>query len=218
MLAIVVALQSEAEFFIQNVDIEKEFLLGGKKVIEGKVENKKIVLSICGIGKVNSALATQMLIDKYSPDYVLNFGTCGGVDNSVTVGSFYNVEKCCQFDFDVSSLDPVPVGYIQDYDSVYFYPNTNLISSLPLASLASADRFSDSKEDNQLIKNMGCNLRDMEGGAIGEVCTSNGVPFIMIKGVTDVYGNGTSGEQFYNNSKLVCKGFKEVIKKVIADL
>jgi len=217
MLAIIVALQSEAEFFLQNVENKKEKICAGKKVFEGTIKGKDVSLVICGIGKVNSALATQMMIDKYSPTLIINFGTCGGIDNSVEIGKFYSVDKCCQFDFDLSSLDPVPVGFIQDYNSVYFYPE-NLIDFLPTASLASSDRFSDSKKDNELIKKLKCNLRDMEGGAIGEVCTSNKVPFILIKGVTDVYGNGTSGEQFYNNLKFVCSNFKDVITKVIGAL
>ena len=218
MVAIVVALESEAKFFLENVENAKNKVIGGKQITEGRVNGKKVVLALCGIGKVNAAMTTQLLIDTYSPNVILNFGTCGGTNSSVVVKNYYAVDKCCQFDFDVSELDPVPVGYIQDYNSVYFYSKKTDFDFLKYSSLASADRFSDSKKDNELINSMDCSLRDMEGGAIGEVCTANKVPFVMIKGVTDVYGSGTSGEQFYQNLTAVCGGFKEIIPKIISSL
>ena len=62
---------------------------------------------------------------------------------------------------------------------------------------------------------MACSLRDMEGGAISQVCTSNKVPLVMIKGISDIFGNGTSAEQFYSNLQTVGEGFPSVMLKVI---
>ena len=65
---------------------------------------------------------------------------------------------------------------------------------------------------------MGCSLRDMEGGAIAQVCTSNNVPLYMIKGITDIFNNGTAQEQFYQNLQTVTKGFPKIIEKAIREI
>jgi nucleoside phosphorylase len=61
----------------------------------------------------------------------------------------------------------------------------------------SADKFTNSNEDVKTVNEIGASLCDMEGGAISQVCTSNSIPLVMIKGITDIFGNGTSSEQFY---------------------
>ncbi|MBE7087485.1 MAG: 5'-methylthioadenosine/S-adenosylhomocysteine nucleosidase [Clostridiales bacterium] len=215
MIGLVVALESEAKSFLESINIEKEFLLAGKKTFLAKVCDKDIALIISGIGKVNAAIATQVLIDTYSPEYVVNYGTAGGMNGSVQIMQYYLIEKCCQYDFDLSALDPVPVGYIQDYDTVFFNCDTKAINFLPISRVASGDRFNDNEFDIKTINDMPCSLRDMEGGAIGQVCTANNVKLIMIKGVTDVYGSGTAQEQFVKNLVAVSKGFSDIIKSVI---
>ena len=60
-------------------------------------------------------MVTQAIIDKYSPSTIINFGSAGGFDGKTQALEYYNVDKCCQYDFDLSELDPVPIGYIQDY-------------------------------------------------------------------------------------------------------
>lgn len=218
MIGIVVALESEAKSFFEIIENKSPVSISGKKGFIGKVENKDIIILISGIGKVNAALTTQIIIDKYSPDYILNFGTAGGMNNTAKIMQYYLIDKCCQYDFDVSELDGVPVGYIQDYDCVYFNCYIEKNNFLPLGTVASGDRFNNDLKDIKTINDIPCNLRDMEGGAIGQVCTANNVKLVMIKGVSDVYGSGTAQEQFLKNLHAVSNGFASVVKKVIISL
>ncbi len=219
MVCIVVALYSEAQYLIEKSENVEEFNILDKKAYSFKINNKDIILAISGIGKVSAALTTQYLIDTYSPEYVLNFGTCGGMNNSVEILKYYAVERCCQFDFDVRELDDVPLGYIQEYKTSFFYPQTKGIDFLNKTSLATADRFTNCEKDiSDINKEVNCSLRDMEGGAIAQVCTSNNCPLFMIKGISDVYGSGTAQEQFYKNLKAVAQGFYDVVLKAIASI
>lgn len=218
MIGIIVALESEAKSFYEIIENKTPVSFSGKKGFLGKVGKKDIIILISGIGKVNAALTTQILIDKFSPEYVINFGTAGGMNDTAEIMKYYLIEKCCQYDFDVSQLDSVPVGYIQDYDCVYFNCCTENVGFLPLGRVASGDRFNDDVKDVKTINAIPCNLRDMEGGAIGQVCTANETKLIMIKGVSDVYGSGTAQEQFLKNLHAVSDGFAPVIKKVIESL
>ena len=216
MLGFVIALEKEAKFFLSTVENLEETTILDKKVYLGKVCGKDVVIAISGIGKVNSAFTTQAVIDKYSPSFIINFGTAGGTNDNAQLFKYYLVEKCCQFDFDLSTIDPVPVGYIQDYDTVLFKNYVENINCIDKINLASADRFSFNIEDINIINANDCSLRDMEGGAIAQVCTANKIPLIMIKGVTDVYGHETG--EFYKNLIRVCEGFPAIINKVILSL
>lgn len=217
MIGIIVALESEAKTFISLIKNRKDFSILGKKAYSGKVENKEIVLILSGVGKVNAALTTQYIIDNYSPEYILNFGTAGGTNNDVNILEYYLIEKSSQFDFDLSQLDNVPIGYIQDYDTTHF-ENYTLGIDLPKRNLATSDRFNDDPKDVVTIRNLSCSIRDMEGGAIGEVCTANKIKLVMVKGITDVYGSTKTTDQFLQNLSKVSQGFSDIIPKVISQL
>lgn len=216
MIGIVVALPSELEALLKKTENLKQIKIADKTAYSCSLNNHEIVIIISGIGKVNAALSTQLLIDKFKPDFILNFGTCGGMNSSVNVLNYYTIEKCCQFDFDLSQLDNVPIGYIQDYDSVYFSTDTLGLEFLEKSSLASADHFICLDSDIDIINNqVKCSLGDMEGGAIAQVCTSNAIPLYIIKGVSDVHGSGTQQEQFFANLRTVSAGFPDIIIKAI---
>lgn len=215
MICFVVALKKEAELLLTQANDLKSFMLADKPAYSFKLEGKDCILALSGIGKVSAGLTTQLLIDKFSPSYIFNFGTCGGMNNSVKILNYYAVQKCCQYDFDLSALDDVPVGYIQEYDSVYFNAVTDGLDFLEKRNIASADKFTHKDQDVKTINDMDCSICDMEAGAIAQVCTSNSTPLVVIKGISDIHGNGTQPEQFFENLKKVGQGFPEIIKKVI---
>ncbi len=215
MFGIVVALKSECKYFLENLKDKTPIKLADKEAFFGKICGNDCVIAISGIGKVSAGLTTQLLIDKYSPDFILNFGTCGGMNDSVEILNYYAIDKCCQFDFDVRAIDDVPLGYIQEYKTVFFDCQTKGLEFLNNSRVATADRFTNDLSDINAINDMGCSLRDMEGGAIGQVCASNHVSLYMIKGISDVFGSGTAEEQFFRNLDTVAKGFTQVVEKAI---
>ncbi len=214
MIGLIVAMEREAENIIPYNKNKSENIIAGKKVIKGTLFDKEIALIITGIGKVSSALSTQLLIDNFNPEVIVNFGSVGTVNKNLAVRDYVIVEKACQFDFDLREIDPVPLGYNQDYDCVFFNMFCPKILPYKKATLGSSDKFTFKKEIIDEIINMGADIRDMEGGAIAQVCTSNNCKLIMLKGVTDVYGLGTDGEQFVANLKKVSQGFKQELEKI----
>lgn len=215
-IGIIVALSKEAARFIEKTRLTEKTKLANKKIYSGVFGENEIILAISGIGKVSAALCAQAIIDKYSPDVLINFGTVGGFGDKVSAKNYYAVDKCCQYDFDLSDLDDVPVGYIQDYDSVFFDVKT--CDFLEKRSLATSDKFTCKDKDVKTVNNLGCSLCDMEGAAIAQVCASNDTPLYIVKGVTDVFGSGTNAEQFNENLKAVSDGFPDVIIKLLKTL
>ncbi len=211
MIAILFALESEAKSLLEKVSNKNKIDFLDKKAYSCSIDSKKAVIVITGIGKVSASICAQAVIDKFSPNFIINAGTCGGTNTSVKIGSYYIVDKCFQFDFDVTEIDDVEIGYIQEYDRVFFPTYLENLNHLPTASLATADRFSNAKKDLDLLEKNNCAIRDMEGGAIAQTCLSNKTNFVCIKGVTDVYGSGVAKEQFYQNLSSVCSGLSDVI-------
>ena len=81
--------------------------------IKGKISNKKVIAVKCGIGKVNAARTTQILIDKFDVDKIINIGAAGGVNPELKIQDIVIGERLVQYDFDVSSSGDYEKGEIQ---------------------------------------------------------------------------------------------------------
>ena len=127
------------------------------------------------------------------------------LDNSPTqkVGDVALIDKVCQYDFDLSEIDDVNVGYMQDFDLTYFETSYKKYkgNSFVISTLASADRFSTKKETLDTLIQLGANVSDMEAGAIAQVAYSNDIDFYILKLLTDVEGGSAESifTQYINN-------------------
>ena len=208
MIGAIVAMEKEAKYFVERLNNLKTMTILGKKAYQGEINNKEVTLIISGIGKVNSAMSAQSLIDNYDVDYILNFGTCGGLDERFNVGDIFIVKKAVQFDFDLTEIDKCELGYMEEYDCVFFDCKNDYLqqqNALGAGILATADQFSEDINKINKLKSMGCNLKDMEGGAIFQVCKANDKKLLMIKAVTDVFGKRSMIGQYINNVHTVSK-------------
>lgn len=216
MIGIVVAMKKEAQSFIDNMENLKTLKCLNKEVYTGEFKGNQCVLMISGIGKVNSALTTQYIIDNYNVDYILNFGTTGAIDSSMKVGDIYICKKAIQFDFDLSEIDNCEIGYMEEYDTKFFEcQNKFLKEKNAIGVLATADKFSDDVKQIEYLQSIGCNLKDMEGGAIFQVCVANNKPLLMIKAVSDVFGNGSMIEQYLENVKIASRELILYLGKIL---
>ena len=221
MIAVVVAMEKEAKDFLNIINIKEEKEIAGKRIVVGNLMGKDLVVGVAGIGKVNVALTTQLIIDNFNPSCVVNFGLAGGKgENDFKVGDIVLVEKACQYDFDLSELDDVEIGYMQDYDTVYYPLDVETLKDFnyPLVKCATADRFTNKEYFLEVIKNIGGQISDMELGAIAQVCLANKTKLISIKLISDADGEEKSiFDQYYNNLDYVSV-LAEEVKKVIEKL
>ena len=214
MIGFVVALKSEVRSFLEKTENISESSLAGKPLFTGKYLGEDVAIIISDIGKVSAALSAQALIDRYSPELIFNFGTAGAIKGKAEVLSYYFIDKSAQYDLDLTALEPVPLGFNQGYGRVFF-DSLDLETDLEKRTLASSDKFTSERTDIDKIEKMGCSLFDMEGAAIAQVALSNGVPFISVKGISDLFGSGSNAEQFAENLSVIGKNFPAVIEKVL---
>ncbi len=217
MIGCVIAMDSEAKLLLSRMEAEREFALFGKKVYMGRVFGRKVALVLSAEGKVNAAAGACAAIAS-GADVVLNFGVAGGLAPEKTeVGKVYLIEKAVEYDFDIHELSGKEVGTLPD-EAENFLPLALPPLPYPRRALGTGDRFDDSPLDHALLLRLGCDVRDMEGGAIAQVCKYAGVPFVSVKAISDVYGSGSTTEQFRKNCALALSSLEKRLPEVFASL
>lgn len=157
---------------------------------------RKDVIACCGgVGKVNAAMATQLCIDRFHPDLVLNVGVAGCFEE-VPIGTLVLAEGFMQHDFDTSAIDgPDALGLIATVNrkvlpTAYHEKALAAMDAAGLAYrtglVATGDWFAVPGERVDFIReHFRPLLCDMEGCAAAQVCYRNGVKFMAIKSVSD---------------------------------
>lgn len=218
MIGAVIAMQSEADILLEEMQINRSLTVSGKIVHVGKAYGKEVALCICGVGKVNAALGAQLLISKFDAEKLLNFGVSGGLNKSTELCQVYQISAATQFDFDLVQLNGTKIGTLNEYTESYLALN---LMNLPYEKkkLATADRFNDSQEDYKLLtEELNADIRDMEGGAIVQAAYAASLPVYSIKAISDVAGSGNTTEQFLINKDKALVNLKAALPRVFEEL
>ncbi len=218
MIGAVIAMQCEADVLLENMQIEEQVNFGNKKVYKGTAFGKEVVLVLCGVGKVNAAIGAQLLIDKFAPTALLNFGVAGGLNDYTELCHVYQIWQAVQFDFDLTQLNGTKIGTLDEYQDNYL-PLSLLEINLPVRALGTSDRFNDSTDDYALLtQELNADIRDMEGGAIVQTALAANIPVYSLKAISDVAGAGSTTEQYLQNRATALENLKGMLEEVFAKL
>lgn len=167
-----------------------------------------------GWGKIASAGAIQFLIDRYSPDLIINLGTCGGFEGVVRQGEIILVDKTYVYDI---------VELMGDLDITNYYATSLDLNWLtddyphPVrrGMIASAD--SDlPPEKISFLKGKDAIAADWESAALAWVAQKNNVRLLILRGVSDMVSE--NGGEAYNNIEVFNERAAEIMKKLIHQL
>ena len=213
MIGVVIAMDIEADVLLDNMEIENIATVHGKPLYTGSAFGKQLMLCVCGVGKVNAAAGTCAVLEK-GADVVLNFGVAGGLHSRTELTEVYRIDRAVQYDFDLVQLNGGKVGTL-DGEEDNMLPLHALKIDCPARTLASGDRFNDSAADHDLLLSLGANIRDMEGAAIAQVCKYAGVPCCSVKAISDVYGAGSTTDQYLANRAKALLNLKASLKEIM---
>lgn len=181
--------------------------------------SEDIIACAGGIGKVNIAMATQLLIDRYAPDCVLNAGVAGSMAQELEPGDLVRVTEFYQHDMDTTGIGD-PVGFVSTVDRVEFpcafaAESRRILDELGAryaeGSVASGDWFVTECDRARWIRDTFHPLLcEMEGCAIAQVCCRAEIPFVSIKAVSDRVFHGAGGEEYQFNLPEACDKLSEV--------
>ena len=212
MIGAVIAMQSEADVLLNEMKITRTLTVSGKNVYVGTVFDKEIAVCVCGVGKVNAALGTQLLVSKFDAEKILNIGVAGGLNDGTKLCQVYQIEAATQFDFDLAQLNGTKIGTLNEYAECYLQLNPFPDGKLEKKRLGTADRFNDSKDDyNLLTQELEADIRDMEGGAIVQAAYAAQLPVYSVKAISDVAGSGSTTEQFLINKDKALQNLKAAL-------
>lgn len=196
---IIAAVKEELQEIKKIMDEKQEKKIYELTFITGKIKESSVVLVKCGVGKVNAARVTQILIDNFKDvDTIINVGSSASANDRIEIGDIVIGEKLVQHDFDVTACGH-PKGYISeigDYiksDSKLIEKMKNVISSLSnaeykakIGTIASGDIFcTDINMKNEIRKVFNADAIDMESASIAQVCYLDKKPFIIIRSISD---------------------------------
>ena len=223
-LGIIVAMEEERKEILdlmENIQIRQIYNLD---FITGNLQNKNCVLIESGVGKVNAARTTQILIDNFDIEYVINAGAAGAINSSLHIGDIVIAKHVVQHDFDITAFEH-DKGYITGVgdkikcDPILISEFQNIIKNIKkraynikIGIVASGDIFCTQIEmKNKIYKKFNADVVDMECASIGQVCYLDKIPFISIRCVSDI-PNGSNESTFDNNLKLASKRCADLIK------
>ena len=207
-------MQKEAQPLIEAMQDLTEKTVYGKKIYSGKLFGSKAHVVICGIGKVNAACGAQYAISELNATELVNIGVAGGLNQSVKIGEIYAIEKAVQYDFDLAELNGTQIGTLDECKENYLPLSVD--GGFPARKLATGDRFNDSIADFKLLTEaLNADIRDMEGGAIAQVCMHAEVKFSAYKIISDLAGSGSTPEQYFKNLELCFNSLRANLKNVV---
>lgn len=207
-IAIVAAMQKELDLILTLIPDYKEVSERDFTAYSGKLGPHEILVSQCGIGKVNSALRTAHIIDSFAPDIVINSGVAGGVDESMRIGSVLVADRVSYHDVwcgpgtNYGVADGCPEFFIPSGKGLDVMRDIAAASDLDIrfGLLCSGDKFISWPEEVSEIKShfpeaLGC---DMESASIAQACLKSGVPFMIVRVMSDMPGGGENISEYRN--------------------
>ena len=205
-IGIITAMSSEHDQVALLLENKKEYTEGIYSYTEGQIHNNTIILTQCGIGKVNAAAGTVELIRNFQPDCIISTGVAGGIDKCLKVMDV--VASCHIVYHDVWCGEGNAYGQIQGLPT-YFEGHPTLLNcamsihtGTPIHNglICSGDKLiTDSKELNEIKGNFPEGLAvDMESGSIAQICYLYKVPFISFRIISDTPGAENHWEQYTN--------------------
>ncbi|SGR34593.1 5'-methylthioadenosine/adenosylhomocysteine nucleosidase [Staphylococcus aureus] len=199
MIGIIGAMEEEVKILKNKLTQLSEISVAHVKFYTGILKDREVVITQSGIGKVNAAISTTLLINKFKPDIIINTGSAGALDESLNVGDVlisddvkYHDADATAFGYEYGQIPQMPVAFqsskplIEKVFQVVQQQQQQLTAKVGL--IVSGDSFIGSVEQRQKIKKAFPNAMavEMEATAIAQTCYQFNVPFVVVRAVSDL--------------------------------
>ena len=215
-IAIIGAMEEEVTLLRDRINDKKVEVIAGCEFTTGRMDGVDVVLLRSGIGKVNAAMSTSILLEKYTPDYVINTGSAGGYDPKLNVGDLvistevrHHDVDCTVFGYEYGQVPQLPPAFHADKEliKVAIEGAKEIIDIQTVQGLiATGDAFMNDPVRVDYIRDKFTDLKavEMEAAAIAQVAYQFGIPFVIIRSLSDIAGkeSNISFDQFLEKAAL----------------
>lgn len=196
MIGIIAAMNVEMESLRSHIENPVTETVGGVTYVSGRLEGQEVVTAVCGVGKVFAALCAQAMILRYRPECIINTGVAGTLTDRLSVGDIAVSTGVVQHDMDTTPIGD-PLGLISGINKVVLPADEALAEKLTACAsalgiktlpgiIASGDQFVASAERKAfIVGHFDAIACEMEGAAVGQACYVNGVPFCVLRAISD---------------------------------
>lgn len=213
-IGIIGAMDEEVKILREAISELEELHIAGVEFYLGKMKGMDVILLKSGIGKVNAALATAILNERFKPDYVINTGSAGGFFEKLNVGDIVISSEVRHHDVDVTifgyeygQVPQMPAAFLpDDYLVKVAEASAKKIDGPQITKglIATGDSFMNDKDRVEYVREQFPELyaAEMEAAAIAQVCHQFKVPFVIIRSLSDIAGKDSniSFEQFLDTA------------------
>jgi len=229
VIGVIGAMDEEIALLLDEMGEVTEEEYAGTTYHRGRLEDVSVVLCKSGVGKVNAAVSTQVLIDQYQVDAVIFTGVAGALHPDLDIGDIVISTECQQHDVDASPLGFAP-GEIPFQETSVFQADPHLVALAEEASekasggktmkgkILSGDQFiSDTERVRKLHERFGGMCVEMEGAAVAHVCHLNRVPFVILRSISD-RADHSAHVNFTRFTKMASRRSAGIVRRMLAEL
>lgn len=230
MLGIIGAMDIEVDSLKSEMNNPQITSVAGMDFYQGTIYEKEVVVVKCGIGKVNAAMCTQILADKFHVDAVINTGVAGSLNNDIDICDIVISTMAQEHDMDVTPLG-YEKGIIPGMETSVFMADKELIEltkksaksagldvKLFEGKVVSGDQFIGTHEAKNVLKmDFNGDCAEMEGAAIAHAAVLNHIPFLIIRAISDKADGGAEMDYPAFEKKAAANSIallKEMIKNI----
>lgn len=228
-LALIGAMNEEIELLVSHMTDVRETVKAGITFREGTYFGKDVVVCRTGVGKVNAAVTTQILIDRFGVEAVIFTGVAGALDPELNIGDLVISSECMQHDMDVT-----PLGFARGvipYEEKSIFEADSKLVDLAVASgeklfagkvkkgrVLSGDQFIASRDAvASLNKELGGTCVEMEGASVAQVCSMNAIPYVVLRSMSDK-ADGSAHVNFAEFTVQASENSYKMVEEIVKQL
>lgn len=206
----------------------REEVVAGCEFYLGQLDGRDIVLLKSGIGKVNAAMSTTLLLARYAPEKVINIGSAGGYDTELEVGDVVISDRVCHHDVDVTAfgyehgqVPGLPASFAADpalVDTAHKAVQSLHRSRAKTGLIGTGDSFMNDPVRVEHVRSIFPDMVavEMEAAAVAQVCSKFDVPFVVVRALSDIAGK-ESPQSFEEFLKVAAEHSSLMIREMLKD-
>lgn len=227
IIGLIGAMDEEIEYFHEHMTEVVPFTCAGIVFHTGRFHGREVVLCKSGVGKVNAAVCTGLLIHRFACTELIFTGVAGALDPALEIGDIVLSNDCMQHDMDVS-----PLGYARGvipYQETSIFPADARLLELAesaanklkegrvvIGRVLSGDQFIARREKvAELRHELNGACAEMEGAAVAQVCAMSGIPFVIIRSMSDKADGSAPGNFPAFSREAAARSFRIVQEMIL---
>ncbi len=229
-VGIIGAMKVEVESLVAGIDHDEVSHLAGMEFHEGTLEGVPVAVVRCGVGKVNAAVCAEALAVRFNVTHVINTGVAGSLNARLDIGDILVSRDAVHHDLDVTTLGYAK-GEVPGLPVVAFPASAELVAAVSAAvrqldlgisciegRVASGDQFVGDQAQKELIaRDFQADCCEMEGASIAHACWLNGIPFAIVRAISDK-ADGSARQDYPSFERKAAHDCAAIVRKTLGEL